>query len=145
MTSGDEAKIVLDRLLLGQRLRDGAAPLLRDLRANGHDVWLYTTSYRNPTRLWLGFRCLGIRLGGIVHQRRHEREVARDLGAPGKCSKYPPTFGIDLLVDDSLGVEMEGREHGFAVCRVDPADPNWTQAVHCAVGLASHDTAEGSP
>ena len=49
-------------------------------------------------------------------------------------SKYPPAFGIDLHVDDSEGVRMEGDEHGFRVVVVRPDDENWIQRVLDAVG-----------
>ena len=45
----------------------------------------------------------GIRLDGIVNQARHDREV------PARSTKHPPHFGIDLLIDDSEGVRLEGR------------------------------------
>ena len=43
------------------------------------------------------------------------------------CSKYPPAFGIDLLIDDSPGVEQEGRTHGFSVITVSPDNPDWAE------------------
>ena len=49
------------------------------------------------------------------------------------CSKYPPAFGIDLLVDDSAGVEIEGRRFGFSVVRVAPDDVDWVVKVERAV------------
>ena len=43
------------------------------------------------------------------------------------CSKSPPAFGIDLLIDDSPGVEREGRTHGFSVIIVSPDNPDWAE------------------
>jgi hypothetical protein len=48
-------------------------------------------------------------------------------------SKYPPAFNIDLHVDDSEGVRMEGDLHGFRVVVVRPDDEDWTQKVLEAV------------
>ncbi len=48
-------------------------------------------------------------------------------------SKYPPAFGIDLLVDDSPGVAIEGQRHGFAVLVVEPTDSEWTVKVSSAL------------
>jgi hypothetical protein len=48
-------------------------------------------------------------------------------------SKYPPAFDIDLHVDDSEGVRMEGDEFGFRVVVVRPDDENWTERVLDAV------------
>ena len=44
-------------------------------------------------------------------------------------SKYPPAFAIDLHVDDSEGVRLEGQRHGFAFVVVSPEDPDWTARV----------------
>lgn len=114
-------------------LRDGAVPLLRDLQRAGHDVWLYTTSGRGESYLRAWFWALGIRLGGVVNWHRHE--ALRRANHCPNCSKYPPAFQIDLLVDDSDGVALEGRQYGFAVLLVDPADADWTTRVRTAAGL----------
>ena len=53
---------------------------------------------------------------------------------PPGCSKYPPAFGIELLIDDSAGVELEGKRYGFAVLRIDPDDDAWCGKV---IGRAS--------
>jgi hypothetical protein len=44
-------------------------------------------------------------------------------------SKFPPAFNIQLHVDDSEGVAMEGRAHGFRVCVVSPHEAVWTERV----------------
>ncbi len=43
--------------------------------------------------------------------------------------KYPPAFGIDLLIDDSVAVEAQGRAHGFRVLRLGPGDLDWGRRV----------------
>lgn len=42
----------------------------------------------------------------IINQQLHDRKVKKK----GKnVSKFPPEFGIDIHIDDSAGVEMEGK------------------------------------
>ena len=41
------------------------------------------------------------------------------------CSKYPPAFGIDLLIDDAEGVSIEGERFGFRVFRISGNDLSW--------------------
>ncbi|MDB5296702.1 MAG: hypothetical protein JWO31_2685 [Phycisphaerales bacterium] len=122
-------------------LRAGATRLLRDLTGQGHDVWIYTSSYRSPRYLRLWFRLLGVRLGGVVNADRHSNVVRS--GRPGAgASKYPPAFGIDLLVDDRPGVALEGERYGFAVCLVARDDCGWAEHVRRAVtGAVSRGTA----
>ena len=117
---------------LGQPLRRGTCALLDELRREGCSVWIYTSSGRTPldVRLWLFL--YGIRIDGVVNEARHRREVA-GRGFLRLPSKYPPAFGIDLHVDDSEGVRMEGDEHGFRVVIVSPGDENWTEKILNAV------------
>ncbi len=110
-------------------IRAGAPALMRELSAQGWDVWVYTTSNRppGPLRVWFGF--YGVRLGGVVNQDIYDRWAARNGGRSGKPSKYPPGWNIRLHVDDSDGVEWEGRRHGFSVVVVSPDDPDWADRV----------------
>jgi hypothetical protein len=113
-------------------LRQGTRVLMRELHAGGHELWIYTTSYR-PARYLRGwFRSFGVRLHGVVNQDRHDRVVGRH-----RPSKYPPAFGIDLHVDDSAGVAEEGGRHRFRVVVVSPADLDWAARVLEAVAGVS--------
>jgi len=76
------------------------------------------------------FASFGVRLEGIVNQVRHQTALA-DLDID--CSKYPPAFGIDLLVDDAEGVELEGERLGFSVLRIKEDDDAWCSRVYLAV------------
>ena len=63
-------------------------------------------------QLWdvhLQFLAYGVRLGGVVNQDRHVRTLRDSRPRANECSKYPPAFGIDLLVDNSQGVKEEGQ------------------------------------
>ncbi len=107
-----------------EQIRRGCRELMRALAQRGCAIWVYTTSRRSPQYLRGWFRCMGIRLEGVVNLCRHE-EV---MGYRGP-SKYPPAFGIGLHVDDSPGVAMEGQAHGFNVLVVSPHDERWTERV----------------
>jgi len=113
---------------LTEPLRRGTCPLVRELRRRGHAIWIYTSSGRTPfqIRLWLFLH--GIRADGIINDERHRRAMAgrRFSRVP---SKYPPAFGIDLHIDNSEGVRMEGDEHGFRVFVVQPDDKHWTARI----------------
>ncbi len=120
--------------LVSEQLRTGATALLRDLATAGHELWVYTTSLRPLWMVRLLFRAYGAGLAGVVNQAVHDRAVGKAL--PGtRPSKYPPAFGIDLLVDDSEGVVAEGRAHGFPVLLVAPSDPAWADRIRREVGV----------
>lgn len=123
---------VLARTVSREPIRAGAPGLFGTLRACGHEIWLYTTSYRSPAKLRLWFAAFGVCLDGIVNQARHEAVVGQKA-----CSKYPPAFGIDLLVDDAEGVALEGARHGFRVLHIDELDPTWCSRVELAAREAA--------
>jgi hypothetical protein len=118
---------LLARLLSNEQLRKGIQELVADCRQRGWEVCVYTTSYRSAWRIRRLFWLHSIRLDGVVNQQRHDREVT------ARCTKHPPTFGIDLLIDDSEGVRIEGERHGFRVLVVRPDDERWTEQVRAAL------------
>ncbi len=129
-----ERPTLLARLLGCEPTRHGARAMLRRLRSAGWEVWAYTTSMRSPGQVRVYFFSYGIWLGGVVNGDRHLRWLrGRKAGLPD-CSKYPPAFGIDVLVDDLEGVHEEGRRHGFRVVRVAPDDEAWADKVLAACG-----------
>lgn len=116
----------------GEPLRLGAPTLLRGLRERGWEVWVYTTSHRDPAavRRWLW--CHGVRVAGVINQHVHDAHLRRsERDRPP--SKNPAAFGITLHVDDSDGVRMEGDRHGFRVVVVEPEDAGWAEKVLRAV------------
>lgn len=86
-------------------------------------MWVYTTSYRSAWRVRRLFWLHGIWLDGVVNQQLHDCKVR------ARCTKHPPSFGIDLLIDDSEGVRIEGERHGFRVLVVAPEDIQWINKV----------------
>jgi hypothetical protein len=116
-----------------ERLRQGTCHLLRQLNREGHDVWIYTTSLRSPLRIAWWFRCLGVRLGGVINHTRHTQVVSAYADSRRYVSKYPPAFGIDWLVDDSIGVKEEGLQYGFSVIHVRPEDRHWVTTIRQAL------------
>ena len=124
---------LLLRWLVGDEpLRLGTHALMTELRARGWEMWIYTTSYRRPAqvRRWLRFH--GVAVADVINQDTHEA-VLRDRIDGYRPTKYPPAFGIDLHVDDSDGVRIEGEQHGFSVVVVRPDDRDWTEKVLAAV------------
>ncbi|RZL02498.1 MAG: hypothetical protein EOO62_22115 [Hymenobacter sp.] len=111
------------RLLGKEALRAGTVELCEYCRAQGWEVWVYTTSYRSAGYIRRLFWLHGIRLAGVVNQARHDREVTV------RSTKYPPQFGINLLIDDSEGVRLEAERYGFTMLVVSPTDANWVANV----------------
>ena len=64
---------------------------------------------------------LNISLDGVINQEIHNRKVQI------RSSKYPPTFDIDVIIDDSEGVKIEGKKHNFNAIVVHPNNINWVE------------------
>lgn len=130
-----EPRPLLARLLGAEPLRRGTIELCRLLRRRGWRLWVYTTSLRHPFSVRMQFLLHGIVLEGVVNQDRHERRLCNGRPRANECSKYPPAFRIDLIIDNSEGVRAEGRRFGFRTLIVDPGDEQWTEAVCREAGV----------
>jgi hypothetical protein len=119
-------------LWLNEPLRLGTRFLIRYLQQDGHEIWIYTSSYRQPftVKLWLKF--YGIKVANIVNQRVHDR-YTKLKNSKIQPSKNPKLFDIDLHIDDSIGVRMEGDRYGFKVLVIEPNDLAWVNKVIEAV------------
>jgi hypothetical protein len=116
-------KFLYAKLIGGEQLRKGTRDIFSYCQKCKWEKWIYTTSFRSPFYIKKLFWLNGITLQGIVNQKRHSEEVKIN------SSKYPPQFGIDWLIDDSKGVEMEGNRYGFNVIQINPTDENWVEII----------------
>ena len=107
------------RLLGFEPLRKNTFQLMKLLQQQDHKIWIYTSSRRDLVYLRLLFQWQGILLDGIVNLDVHQQHVKT------RCSKYPPAFGIDLLIDDSRGVAIESRKYVFEMIQIAPEDEDW--------------------
>jgi hypothetical protein len=110
----------------------GTRSLTRELRRQGCSIWVYTSSGRAPSYIRRWLLLYGIRVDGVVNSALHSRALTAH-GLLNSPSKFPPAFDIDLHVDDSEGVRLEGHDHGFRVVVVKPEDESWALRVLDAV------------
>ncbi len=129
---------------LGEPLRSGTRSLTRELRRQGCSVWVYTSSGRTPSYIRRWLLLYGIHVDGVVNSELHKQALT-ERGLANAPSKLPPAFDIDLHVDDSEGVQLEGIDHGFRVVVVDPQDEQWAQRVLDAVALLQTQLARQQP
>ena len=101
-------------------MRRDTIQLIKFLQQQGHNIWIYTSSRRDLIYLRLLFRWYGISLEGIVNHDIHQQRVKKR-----RCTKYPPAFGIDLLIDDSRQIAIEARKYNFHLLQIAPEDENW--------------------
>lgn len=102
-----EPRTFLLRILNLEPLRKGSPEFLRQLISQGHRIAIYTTSHRSVARIRWTFRLHGIPIHTIINAQVHHRTLGDRASI---SSKYPPAFGIDLHIDDSPGLAIEGHK-----------------------------------
>lgn len=121
-----ESRTFIRRFFRSEPLRAGTIELLNSLKAEGHEIWIYTSSYRPKNYIRRTFFTHGIKLNGIVTQKTHDAIVKpKNI----RFSKHPPSFGIDLLIDDSKGVGMEGVQGNFRTLIIDSENKDWVSEI----------------
>lgn len=111
-----------------ERLRLGTVELMKYIREQGIDLWIYTTSFRSERYIRGLFKHYGIRLDRVINGAKHAEEVqtGRTEAMP---SKYPSRYRIDLHIDDDVSVAQNGRIYGFRVFTVGGQDDGWTAEI----------------
>ncbi len=121
-----EKQKIFHKFLGIEKMRLGTKKLFEELRQNGHQIYIYTTSMRSEFKINLFFFSYGMSVDFIINQQKHKKEVR---GLAKNSSKFPPAFGIDVHIDDSLGVQMEGEKYGFKTIIIDFENTNWTKII----------------
>lgn len=107
-------------------LREGTKELIRELQDSGHTVGIYTTSYRSISKIRFQLFTYGIKVDFVINQKINRKQLIKNHII---SSKYPPAFGIDLHIDDSLGVEIEGEKYNFNTIIIDKKNNIWTSTI----------------
>ena len=123
----ETTQVSSEKLINGEVLRKGTIKLLLELQKS-HELWIYTTSFRTPWVIKWAFRLKGIKIFRVINQTEH-MELMKQLNLVKSPTKFPSQFGIDLHIDDSLGVKQEGQDFGFNVLRVDLIEEKWTEFI----------------
>lgn len=121
-----EKRTLMRRLLRTEPLRKGTIDLFKGLSKGDHEIWIYTSSYRPKNSIRKTFYAHDLILDGIINQNVHNKQFSHSQTA---FSKFPPAFGIDLLVDDSKGLQIEGEKGNFQTLILAPQDEQWTKVV----------------
>jgi hypothetical protein len=121
-----EDQNLLQKLTGIEKIRKGTIQLFKELRTRGHGIYIYTTSFRPTLKAKLTFLSYGIPVDKVINQQCHDRELKENRT---KCSKFPPAFGIDIHVDDSQGLKIEGAKFNFRTIILDEKDPAWADKI----------------
>ncbi len=75
-------------IIYKERLRLGTVALMKWIREQGIELWIYTTSFRTEGYIRGLFRCYGVKLDSVVNGERHACEVQAGK-REAMPSKYP--------------------------------------------------------
>ena len=113
-----------------EEIRKGTYDLISDLQNQGHNIHIYTTSFRTKKTIRRTLKYYGIKVNRVINQTENRRVLkSQNINS----SKYPPAFDFDLHIDDLKGVEIESMRYNFKVIIVLPNDKNWTETVKNAI------------
>jgi FMN phosphatase YigB (HAD superfamily) len=121
-----EARGLWQKLFSREKIRAGTVQLMKTLKAREHRIFVYTTSYRSPAYIRRLFFSYGIYPEMIINKTIHDKTLGERAGS---ISKYPPAFNIDVHVDDSPGVGMEGERHHFKTIIIAEMDTDWVNNI----------------
>jgi hypothetical protein len=121
-----EEQNLIQKLIGIEGIRKGTIELFKELRSRRHSIYIYTTSFRSTFKTKLTFLSYGIPVDKVINQQFHDRELKE---SKRKCSKFPPAFGIDIHVDDSPGLSIEGERFNFKTIIIDEKDSTWTDKI----------------
>lgn len=121
-----EDQNLIQKLTGIERIRKGTIELFKELRSRGHNIYIYTTSFRPTLKAKLTFLSYGIPVDRVINQQCHDKKLKENKT---RCSKFPPAFGIDIHVDDSPGLKMEGDKYNFKTIIIDETDLTWTDKI----------------
>lgn len=121
-----EKRSFFARVIRAERIRLGTIALFKALRARKHKIYIYTTSYRSTLKIKLMFLAHGIPVDFVINQKLHEKKVTNK---GRNISKFPPEFGVDIHIDDSAGVEIEGKKFGFKTIIIAVGNTDWVNTI----------------
>ena len=121
-----EEKTLIPKILGAESIRKGTIFLFNELEKRDHEVWIYTTSFRSIFQLKKTFKSYGLNPSKIINENINQKQLKK---YNCKASKNPKLFGIDLHIDDSRGVEIEGNRYGFNTLIIRPEDKNWVNKI----------------
>ena len=117
---------VLHKFIGVEPIRKGTIKLFKEIKSLGHELGIYTTSYRKASKVKFNFFIYGLTLDFFINEKQNRNKLKIHQI---QASKYPPAFNIDIHIDDLKGVGLEGNKYSFESIIIDPNDINWNKKV----------------
>ncbi|SNR14716.1 hypothetical protein [Tenacibaculum jejuense] len=113
-----------------EEIRKGTPELILDLQNEGHEIHIYTTSFRSKRKIRRTLKYYGIKVSRIVNEKENQKTLKfRNINS----SKFPPAFDFDLHIDDLKGVGIESERFNFKAIIIEPTDKNWIHKIKSGI------------
>ena len=119
-------KTFLHKITNTESIRIGTKTIFNELKNRDCEIWIYTTSYRSIFTIKKIFWFHGLKPKKIINETVNQKKL-KSINC--KASKNPKAFGIDIHIDDSLGVKMEGEKLGFKTIILKTIDYDWVNTI----------------
>ncbi|WP_196894554.1 hypothetical protein [Aureivirga marina] len=121
-----ENRTFFHKILQIEPLRKDTILLFKNLKNNGHSIGIYTTSFRKNWKIKLQFLSYGFNVDFVINQYKNNKLLRKNSIS---ASKHPPSFKIDLHIDDSKGVKLEGEKYNFKTIIISKNDLKWQEII----------------
>lgn len=113
-----------------EEMRKGTPELISDLQNQGHQIHIYTTSFRTKEKIRRTLKYYGIKVNRIVTEKENRRVLkSRNINS----SKFPTAFDFDLHIDDLKGVGIESKRFNFKAIIVKSTDKKWIEKIKIGI------------
>ncbi len=121
-----ESRNIFQKIVGVEPIRQGSVEIFNFLKSRSHTVGIYTSSFRSPRYIWWQLFTYGTVPDFIIQGDIHQKTLKPLKINP---SKYPPAFDIQLHIDDSPGVAVEGERFGFYTLIISPTERHWIEKI----------------
>ena len=121
-----ETRSKIAELIGVEKIRRGTEKLISELQKEGHQIHIYTTSFRSRNKIKRTLNYYGIKVSRIINEKENRKILnSKNINS----SKYPPAFGFDIHIDDLKGVGVESKRLNFRAIIVETDDKNWIETI----------------
>ena len=121
-----ETRSKIAELIGVEKIRRGTEKLISELQKEGHQIHIYTTSFRSRNKIKRTLNYYGIKVSRIINEKENRKILnSKNINS----SKYPPAFGFDIHIDDLKGVGVESKRLNFRAIIVEIDDENWIETI----------------
>lgn len=108
--------------------RKGTRKLFEYLNLSGHEVGIYTNSYRGKSDLENWFSENEFNINFVINQQIHDSKTDQQPNRYSLPDKCPHLFDIDIHIDDLIEIKESCEKFGVKIILAESSE-NWVEEV----------------